>query len=206
MLARTAELLITLSMLYLFATLFFAAAFNEDPYWWQNSFSYLGMSGSNSRYIFDVGLLFTGILVITWQFYFMESFVYLRERGLITERTHSLIRWALILVGVMLACVGIFRFGINLFFNVVHDVAATGMGVILGLLMLLLWRFVPGYQRIFYAVSIVMVVLMILSAILKVGGRFNLVGLELAAFALAGLWLILFYRNTELLVAQIAEK
>lgn len=205
MLARISELLVTLSVTYLFATLFFSTYFNDNPLWWQNSFSYLGMSESNSRYIFNVGLLFTGILIVTWQFYFMESFTILRDRGLITERTRSLIRWALILTGVLLACVGIFRFGINLIINIIHDVSATGMGVMLGLLMLLLWRFVPGYRPIFYVVSIVMVVLMILSAILKVTGSFNLVGLELAAFALAGLWLILFYRNTELLVARVVS-
>jgi len=206
MLARTADLLVTLSVTYLFATLFFSTYFNDNPLWWQNSFSYLGMTESNSRYIFNWGLIFTGLLVVTWQFYFMESFTLLQQHGVITARTHTLIRWALILAGVLLACVGIIRFGIGFIFNVLHDLSATGMGVMLGLLMVSLWRLVPGYRRIFHVVSITMVVLMILAAIFKVTGHFNLVGLELAAFALAGLWLILFYRNTELLLARVVDQ
>lgn len=206
MLARTAELLVTLSVTYLFATLFFSTYFNDNPLWWQKSFSYLGMTQSNSRYIFNLGLMFTGLLVVIWQFYFMESFTLLRQRGVITQRVHTLIRWALILAGILLACVGIVRFGIGPLFNVIHDLSATGMGVILGVLMLSLRRIVPGYRQDFYVISIAVVLLMVLSAILKVAGHFNLVGLELAAFALAGLWLILFYRNTELLVARTVEE
>ncbi len=199
---KTATTLVNLSAFYLLATLFFAAYFNDNPLWWQKSFSYLGMTDSNSRYIFDVGLLFTGILIVTWQVFFMENFTILEAHGKIDHRTYNIIRWILIIAGVALATVGVVRFGINLFFNIIHDLAATGMGVMVALLMVGLYKLVPGYDRSFYVLSILMALATGAAAILKITGSFNLVGLELAAFSLATVWLVLFHRNTELLVAE----
>jgi hypothetical protein len=199
---KTATTLVNLSAFYLLATLFFAAYFNDNPLWWQKSFSYLGMTDSNSRYIFDVGLLFTGILIVTWQVFFMENFTILESYGKIDHRTYNIIRWILIIAGVALATVGVVRFGINLFFNIIHDLAATGMGVMVALLMVGLYKLVPGYDRSFYVLSILMALATAAAAIFKITGSFNLVGLELAAFSLATVWLVLFHRNTELLVAQ----
>jgi hypothetical protein len=202
----TATTLVNLSAFYLMGTLFFAAYFNDNPLWWQRSFSYLGMTDSNSRYIFDVGLLFTGILIVTWQVYFMEGFRILEAHGKISHRSVEIIRWVLVVAGIALATVGVVRFGIGPFFNVVHDVAATGMGVLVGLLMVSLYRIVPGYDRSFYTISILMAIATAVAAVFKITGSFNLVGLELAAFSLATLWLVLFHRNTELLVMQTIEE
>jgi hypothetical membrane protein len=201
---KTAATLVNLAATYLLATLFFATYFNENPLWWQRSFSYLGMTESNSRYIFNIGLIFTGILVIAWQYYFMESFAALESLGKISRRTYNTIRWILIVAGIALSMVGIVRFGISPLFNVIHDVSATGMGVLVALLMITLYRLVPGYDKIFYAISMVMALTIVAAAVLKVMGMFNLVGLELTGFVLAVLWLVLFYRNTELLLAETA--
>ncbi|MEZ4716110.1 MAG: hypothetical protein R2851_08475 [Caldilineaceae bacterium] len=43
--------------------------------------------------------------------------------------------------------VGIVRFGIGPLFNIIHDVSATGMGVILGLMMLFMPKLNPHYMR-----------------------------------------------------------
>jgi hypothetical protein len=206
MATKTAGLLVNLMAIYLLATLFFAAYFNDNPLWWQRSFSYLGMTESNSHYIFNIGLVFTGILAIAWQYFFMESFDILESHGNLSHREHTIIRWVLVIAGIALATVGIVRYGIGLFFNIVHDVAATGMGVIVGLLMVGLYWLVRGYTRVFYILSAVMAIMIATAAVLKVMGKFNLVGLELAGFALAALWLVLFYRNTELLVAETVEE
>jgi hypothetical membrane protein len=203
---KTAATLVNLMAIYLMATLFFAAYFNDNPLWWQRSFSYLGMTESNSSYIFNIGLIFTGILAVAWQYFFMESFAVLESHGNITHREYNIVRWVLIIAGIALAMVGIVRFGIGTFFNIIHDLSATGMGVIVALLMVSLYRIVPGYSKIFYTLSIVMAVMIAVAAVLKVLGKFNLVGLELAGFALAALWLVLFYRNTELLVAETVSE
>ena len=140
------------------------------------------MTKSNSRYIFDLGLIFTGILVVNWQVYFMQSFQTLKRIGCITRRAVTIMCWALILAGARSACAGIFRYGMTPFFNIVHGTSAAGMGVMLGLLTLGKRWLVPGYQRVFHYASLAS--LLIVSAILKFAGFFSLVGLELAAFAI----------------------
>lgn len=190
----------------LFGTLIFAGARHEDPYWWEYSFSHLGMTPSNSKSIFNIGLVFTGVLLVIWQQFFMTDLKVLERRGLITHRTLRIFNVSLVLVGVLLAFVGIVRFGIGPFFNVVHNVSATGMGVILGLLMLAMWKLNPHYVRVFYYVSILIVAAMIGVVLAMVFGFIGLTGLEFVCFTLASLWLILFFRNTELLIEEIAPE
>ena len=203
MLTRTSALLVHLAVFYLFATLFFSTYGQDNPIWWQRSFSYLGMNDSNTKLIFDLGLILTGILILAWQHFFMDAFALLGDQKLINPRSITIVRLVLIAAGIALAFVGIFRYGLSPLTNVIHDVSATGVGVVSGLLMISLRWVVPGYQRIFYLISAVMAFLMLLAAALKVAGFYSLVGLELGAFVLAGLWLLLFYRNTELLVARV---
>ncbi len=203
MLTKTSALLVHLAVFYLFATLFFSTYEQDNPIWWQRSFSYLGMDDSNTRLIFDLGLVLTGILILAWQYFFMDAFTLLEDRNVIESRSITIVRLVLITAGVALAFVGIFRYGVSPLTNVIHDTSATGVGVISGILMVSLRWVVPGYQRNFYLISAVMAFLMLLAAVLKVAGFYSLVGLELGAFVLAGIWLLLFYRNTELLVARV---
>jgi hypothetical protein len=195
-----------LGVAFLFGTLLFAGARNEDPYWWEYSFSHLGMTPSNSKAVFNIGLIFTGALIVIWQQFFMRDVAVLERRNLITHRTLRILNVALLLVGVMLAMVGLIRFGISPLFNVVHDVAATGAGVILGLLMLTLWWLNPHYLRAFYYMSILIVAGMVAVVLAMVMGYTNLTGLEFACFVLASIWLVLFFRNTELLILQVAPE
>ena len=130
--------LIYIAVFYLFATLLTAGATHENAMWYQNSFSYLGMTESNSKFIFNVGLPFTGLLIVIWSLFFTEYLDVLLETEIITSRTRGIIRWGVILTGILLSLVGIVRFGIGLFFNIIHDLSATGMGIVLGVLMLLM--------------------------------------------------------------------
>ncbi|MEZ4716109.1 MAG: hypothetical protein R2851_08470 [Caldilineaceae bacterium] len=84
--AKTMAHLRASGMLYLvvaslMGTLLLAGAHNENPYWWEYSFSHLGMTDSNSKAIFNVGLIFTGILVLVWQEFFMKEFALLERRN-----------------------------------------------------------------------------------------------------------------------------
>jgi hypothetical protein len=195
-----------LGVAFLFGTLLFAGARHENPYWWEYSFSHLGMTPSNSRTIFNVGLIFTGSLLVIWQHFFMQDVRALERRGLITHRTYRIFTVALILVGVMLAMVGLVRFGISPIFNVVHDVAATGTGVVLGVLMIFMWWLNSHYDKIFYYLSYLILAGMVSTVIAMVLGYMGLTGLEFACFVLASIWLVLFFRNTELLIEQVAPE
>ena len=195
--------LIYIAIFYLFATLLIAGATHENPMWYQASFSYLGMTQSNSRFVFDLGLPFTGLLIIIWNLYFMEFFDVLVEEKVVTSRTQTIVRWCVILVGVMLAFVGIFRFGIGLMLNILHDLSATGMGVALGILMLLIPRLIKDFPRAFYLYSYATVGMLLVAVIMKIFGYYSLTGLELSAFTLASVWLLIFYRNVEQLTEQV---
>lgn len=190
----------------LMGTLLMAGAHNADPYWWEYSFSHLGMTDSNSRAIFNLGLIFTGVLMLVWQAFFMKEFRPLERRNLVTLRTYQLFRWGFIVTSIFLALVGIVRFGIGPIFNVIHDVSATGMGVILGLMMLFMPKLNPHYLRAFYYFSWLIVGGLVFSAVIKVLGYVNLTGLEMAGFTLASLWLLVFFRNTKLLIERVAPE
>ena len=209
--AKTMAHLRASGMLYLvvaslMGTLLLAGAHNENPYWWEYSFSHLGMTDSNSKAIFNIGLIFTGILMLVWQEFFMKEFRVLERRGLITLRIFQVFRWGFVITSIFLALVGIVRFGIGPLFNIIHDVSATGMGVILGLMMLFMPRLNPHYMRAFYYISWVILGGLIFSAVIKVLGYVNLTGLEMAGFTLASLWLLLFFRNTKLLLQRVAPE
>lgn len=192
--------LLYVAVFYLFATLIIAGATNENPTWYENSFSYLGMTDSSSKAIFNLGLPFTGLLIVIWSIYFNEFLSVMKQEQVITPRAQNIIYWALILTGILLSLVGIVRFGIGPFFNVIHDVAATGMGVVLGLLMLFMPKLIRSFPRVFYIYSYLTVVMLVLAVVLMVLGIYSLTGLEVSAFVAAGFWLLVFYRNTAHLV------
>ena len=54
------------------------------------------------------------------------------------------------IIGVLLSMVGIMRFGIGPISNIIHDLSATGMGVVLGLLLLFMPRFISQLPRILH--------------------------------------------------------
>lgn len=198
--------LLYIVVLYLFGTLFLSTATQDNPLWWQKSFSYLGMSDSNSRYIFDIGLIFTGMLTIVWQQFFMSDYATLVEKGWVKQRSARIIQIAYIAMGAMLASVGIFRYGLSSITNAIHDTSATGAVVIVGLLMLFMYWLNAHYIRAFYVISWVLVSLLPLAAILKVTGYFNLVGLELLGFVFAGLWSIFFAHNSDILIEAVRQE
>ncbi|MGL4649900.1 MAG: hypothetical protein ACRC1H_10865 [Caldilineaceae bacterium] len=201
-----AQGLLYLALFTLFGSLLFSGALNEDPYWWEYSFSHLGMTASNSKMIFNVGLILTGAMLLAWHQYFIERVTTLVTVGMVTAQARRILRIALIVIAVCIALVGTVRFGIGLFFNIIHDLSAAGMGVVLGLVMLSLPWLMPIYQRNFYIATYVTVAFMVLVALLKVLGYVSLTGLEMYEFVLAGLWLALFMRNTDNVVERVLEE
>jgi hypothetical protein len=195
--------LIYIAIFYLFATLLVAGATNENAAWYEGSFSYLGMTESSSTMIFNLGLPFTGLLIVIWSLFFTDYLDVLLAEGILTERSRNIIRWAIILAGILLSMVGIVRFGIGLIGNIIHDLSATGMGVMLGVLMLFIPRFIKEFPREFYIYSYTMVAMLVLAVILFIMGVYSLTGIELSAFSMSAFWLIIFYRNVVQLVEQV---
>jgi len=175
----------------------------NNAMWWEKSFSFLGESESRSRIIFNTTMIVSGILLIILQQFFMDDFVYLRHLGLLTERKVRWGRTGLVALGVLMAMIGIIPFGIDGFFNTVHDLCAYSIAGILLAFMLTTRRFLPGLTPEFYATTWFTMVLLIVAVALHLVGSINTVGVELLAFAIGGSWFILFIKNIELFVEHI---
>lgn len=175
----------------------------NNAMWWEKSFSFLGESESRSRIIFNTTMIVSGILLIILQQFFMDDFVYLRHLGLLTERKVRWGRAGLVALGVSMAMIGIIPFGIDGFFNTVHDLCAYSIAGILLAFMLTTRRFLPGLTPEFYATTWFTMALLIVAVALHLLGSINTVGVELLAFAIGGSWFILFIKNVELFVEHI---
>lgn len=182
-----------------------SAITGNNPMWWEQSFSFLGERGSDTRSVFNATLIISGMLMVILQQFFMDDFVYLRSLGLLTPRKTQLVRGSLIAMGVLMALVGIIPFGVNGLLDNLHSFSAYGLALILLAHMVLVRRLLPYFSREFFITSWVAVVLLVAVVTLHLLGSINTVGVELLAFAIGGSWLTLFIKNVELLVEHVSS-
>jgi hypothetical protein len=194
--------LLYLSLLGLFASFFFSALMHPNPYWWEFSFSHLGTEQSDVRFLFNIGLVLTAILLIAWQQFFMEDIMVLQQHGLMTARTQRFLRVLLIAMALGAGGTGAVRWGISPFLNFVHTVAASGFGIAAGLILVSLPWTMPFHSREFLFTSYTLLGLTLLVVLFRVLGDINLVGMQIGATMLGSFWIILFVRNTKMLVDQ----
>jgi hypothetical protein len=174
----------------------------DNPLWWQQSFSFLGTTSSNERSVFNATLVFAGILFVILQQFFMDDFIVLRNRGLLTVRKTRWIRGSLIAMGVLMAMVGLIPFGGSMITDTMHDFSAYGLaGILLVYMVAVRWA-LPYFSREFYLMTWFMVAVLLAALALHLLGSINVVGIELIAFALGGAWFLMFVKNVELFVEQ----
>jgi hypothetical protein len=174
----------------------------DKPRWWERSFSFLGTASSNERSVFNATLVFAGILFVILQQFFMDDFIVLRNRGLLTVRKTRWIRGSLIAMGVLMATVGLIPFGGSMITDTMHDFSAYGLaGILLVYMVAVRWA-LPYFSREFYLMTWFMVAVLLAALALHLLGSINVVGIELIAFALGGAWFLMFVKNVELFVEQ----
>lgn len=161
----------------------------SDPQWWKMNLSALGMSDEASALAFNVTLIVAGAMVTIIARYATAS---LPTRTGQEVRGRNLLRLGLILIGIFLACVGIFP--VDEFFAV-HNTVATGMAVIFAGLVLGLRWLVPAMPRVFVLLGYVFVGVIVLLAIFFAVGYYNLTAVELVAGVLIFSWIIVFLRS-----------
>ncbi|MFE7503716.1 hypothetical protein [Promicromonospora sp. NPDC057488] len=161
-----------------------------DPLWWQMNLSALGMSDDVSALAFNLTLIIAGAMVTTIAHY---ATAYLPHSTHREARGRRRVRTALILIGVLLACVGIFP--VDDFFAV-HTTAASGMVVVYVVLVARLRRLLPSMPRVFVLLGYVYVAVIVVLVIFFVTGYYNLTAVELVAAVLIFSWIIVFLRNT----------
>ncbi|GAA1702001.1 hypothetical protein GCM10009808_19950 [Microbacterium sediminicola] len=158
----------------------------SDPHWWKDNLSALGMTNDLSAMTFNLTLIVAGVIVTTLSRYTTAQIPSPHVRGL------RLVRLCLILVGLFLACVGIFP--VDQFFWV-HTGFASGMAVVFGVLVMRLAHWIPGMPRPFIALGWLFIAVIVVLAIFFAVGYYTLTAVELVAGVLVFSWIILFIRN-----------
>ncbi|WP_394553505.1 hypothetical protein ACDF64_03865 [Agromyces sp. MMS24-JH15] len=162
----------------------------SDPLWWQKNLSALGMGDDVSARAFNLTLVIAGAIVTIVARYCTAAL----PTGTALERRHrNSVRFGLVLIGIFLACVGIFQ--VDDFFWV-HNTVATGMAIAFAVIVIGLPKFVPTAPRVFVILGWVYVAIVAVLGVFFAIGYYTLTAVELVAGVLIFSWVILFLRNS----------
>ncbi|OJX63452.1 MAG: hypothetical protein BGO95_00760 [Micrococcales bacterium 73-13] len=169
-----------------------AMATSPDPDWWRFHFSELGTFAAFSSVVFNGTLIAAGLLVTTFAAYVQSDLSALVTTGRLTSRrSRSVVPALLVVMGVMLACVGIVPVNLN---EPIHNLAASGMALMFfGLLGSSPWL-LRGMPRAFFLSTAAIGAAFVAAVVLFVVGFFGLTAFEIAVFALIFGWIAIFIR------------
>ncbi|WP_435743446.1 DUF998 domain-containing protein [Microbacterium sp. PMB16] len=162
---------------------------SSDVHWWRDNLSALGMSTNSASIAFNVTLVIAGVMITTIARYATAG---LPAIDPLDRRGRFIVRGGLILMGIFLACVGIFP--VDEFF-LVHNTVATGMTVVFAVVVVGLPWFLPSIPRVFVAFGWAYVLVIVLLAAFFAVGYYNLTAVELIAAVLIFSWIIVFLRT-----------
>jgi hypothetical protein len=167
-----------------------------DPLWWEKNLSALGISDDLSALAFNLTLIIAGVMVTTIAHYATASLPHATRSEV---RGRNAVRLGLVLIGVLLACVGIFP--VDEFLDA-HNTAASGMAIVYVATVVGLRWMVPSMPKVFLLLGYAYVGVIVVLAIFFLSGYYNLTAVELVAAALIFSWLIVFLRTTGALAAS----
>lgn len=158
----------------------------NDAHWWEMNLSALGMTDDLSALAFNLTLIVAGIIVTTLARY--------ATTGIPTSHPHGArnVRICLIVVGVFLACVGIFHVDDHFW---VHNTVATGMAIAFAVAAIRLPVWIPGMPRAFVLLGWLFIAVIVVLGVLFAVSYYTLTAVELIAGVLIFSWIILFLRN-----------
>ncbi|MFE4228947.1 hypothetical protein ACFRJ8_13765 [Arthrobacter sp. NPDC056886] len=164
----------------------------ENPQWWQENLSALGMSSDVSGVAFNFTLIVAGVVVTTLAGYATATLAATATTSAARHRV-KVLEGGIVLIGVFLAGVGLFpvdeRFGI-------HTLFASGMVVVFASLIVRIRALVPSISATFAALGWVFLAVILVAAVLWFPvGYYNLTAVELIAASLVFAWLIVLIRN-----------
>ena len=162
----------------------------SNPHWWKQNLSVLGITDDWSAASFTITVVVGGVLVTAIARYATDSGSSERR----PTRGELQVRTALVIVGAMLACVGLFP--VDRFF-LLHNTAATGMAVVFCVLAVGIRWMMPHLPRAFYVLGWVFIGVIVLVTLFFAVGYYNLTAVELVAAVLIFSWIIVFLRITE---------
>lgn len=159
-----------------------------DPQWWMLHLSALGMTKSISSLTFNLTLIVAGVIVTAIARYATDvrSVVDPARRAAMVR-----VRIALILIGVLLACVGVFSLNIS---ELLHNVSAVGMVVVFALAVFWVRGAMPQAPRSFFILGYVFFATIVVVLVFFAIGYYVLTAAELVAGVLVFSWLIVYLR------------
>lgn len=171
------------------AGVYLSATQISDPTWWRVSFSYLGSWDSTAHQIFNVTLIFGGVLLLVWTPFFMKDLHTLARNGYAHPRGVYWFQFGLYWVAVALLFVGLFKTRDGTFSSIMHNLSAYSLAGMLGAMMVGVRFAVPRIGREFQLFTLLLVAAMAVVMLFAAIGRFNTVGLEILSFTLGIYWL-----------------
>jgi hypothetical membrane protein len=187
--ALTPTVLSLVLAVFLVVGAFAAMLASSDVHWWRDNLSALGMSSNSASVAFNVTLIIAGIMVTTISRYATAG---LPVDDPVDRRGRTIVRGGLILMGIFLACVGIFP--VDEFFAL-HNTVATGMAVVFAVIVVGLPWFVRSIPRVFVGLGWAYVLVIVLLGAFFAVGYYNLTAVELIAAVLIFSWIIVFLRT-----------
>ncbi|WP_438853288.1 DUF998 domain-containing protein [Agromyces sp. M3QZ16-3] len=165
----------------------------QDPQWWEYHFSKLGTANDFSSGLFNIALIVAGAFVTTFALYVDRDLGTLVRQGVLRhEWAPRFISVAFVIMGVLLAGVGVFPFDVNL---ALHNTCAIGMSLSFLTLLLTAPLTLAGMPGRFFWFCGGGAVLLLGGAILfEPVGYYNLTAFELLAFATIFGWISVFIR------------
>ncbi len=164
----------------------------EDPQWWQEHLSALGASSDVSGVAFNVTLIVAGVVVTTLAGYATKTLKTTEDTAPARRRVR-LLEGGIVLIGVLLACVGLLPVD-ELF--VLHTIAASGMMVVFGTLVVRIRSLVPAIPAAFTSLGWLFLAVISFAVLMYFPfAYYNLTAVELIASSLVFAWLIVLIRN-----------
>jgi hypothetical membrane protein len=169
---------------------------SSDPQWWKMNLSALGMTDDLSAFAFNLTLIVAGVIVTTLARY--------ATTGIPTPHAHGArnLRIALIVIGVFLACVGIFHVDVHFW---IHNTVATGMVIAYVVAAIRLPVWIPGMPRGFILLGWVFIAIVVVLGVFFAVGYYTLTAVELVAGLLIFSWIILLLRGAAALQTDTAD-
>jgi hypothetical membrane protein len=192
--AMTTQRMATLLLAFIALGTLTAMVTTPDPDWWKVHFSQLGTFDELSSWVFNGTLIAGGLLVTTFAVYIANDMRALAAAGVLENpRGPRVVPILFVVMGIMLACVGIFPVDVNL---ALHNLSASGMAVMYLVLLIGGPRFFRGMPRTYFVASWAFLAATVASVILFIPaiGYFSLTAFEILVFALIFGWIAVFVR------------
>lgn len=158
-----------------------------DPHWWEFHLSALGMTNSFSSLTFNLTLIVAGLMMAAIARYATDL---TGLEGPLRSATLR-VRVCLILIGVLLAGVGLFPLDVS---QILHNISAVGMLIAFALLVFWVRPALPQAPRAFFLFGYVSFGVIVVAAVFFVTGYYVLTATELIAGVIVFAWVTVFLR------------